>query len=244
MKAVLIYSWSKDPEAASVRSDGSVDFHNAKLAPGEDDPAALEVAKTISGELAAELVGLTIGDSDASWALARGVSHTTRVDAIPDYLDDAATAAVFASALRRLGEVGLVVIGDPDHRAGVAVTLAGLLGWPSIVGVHAASVRGGRVWAARPTDGREETVILSPPLVIGVVATGTDTRVPGMKEILGARKRPLDTVAGAELGLPLDEHVVLRGTRLPEVSGARMLGGSPQQAAASLVAALRSEGVL
>ena len=244
MKAVLIYAWSRDPEAASVRSDGSVDFHSAKMAPGEDDPAALDVATVISDALGAELVGLTIGDSDASWALARGVTQTTSVDAIPDYLDDAATAAVFAAAVRRLGEVELVVLGDPDHRAGVAVTLAGLLGWPSVVGVHAASVRDGRVCAVRRTGDREETLTLRPPLVIGVVATGTDARVPGMKEILAARKRPRETVAGAELGLPLDERVELRGTRLPEVSGARMLGGSPQEAAASLLAALRSEGVL
>ena len=244
MKAVVIYSWSRDPEAASVRSDGVVDFHNAKMAPGEDDPAALDLAKTITDELAAELVGLTVGDSDASWALARGVSHATRVEGIPDYVDDAATAAVLATAVRRLGDVGLVVIGDPDHRAGVPVTLAGLLGWPCLVGVHAASVRHGRVHAARRTGDREETVVLSLPVVIGVVATGADTRVPGMKEILVARKRPRDTVAGEELGVPVDDPVVLRGTRVPEASGARLLGGSPGQAASSLVSALRAEGVL
>ncbi len=244
MKAVVIYSWSRDPEAASVRSDGSVDFHRAKMAPGEDDPAALDVAKAMADELGAELVGLTVGDSDASWALARGASHTTRVDEVPDYLDDAATAAVLAAAVRRLGDVGLVVIGDPDRRAGVPVTLAGLLAWPSLVGIHAASVRGGRVHAARRTGDREETVMLSLPAVIGVVATGTDTRAPGMKEILGARKRPRDTVAAADLCVPLGEPVVLRGTRLPEASGARLLGGGSEQAAASLVTALRAEGVL
>ena len=244
MKVVVIYSWSRDPEAPSVRSDGSVDFHNAKMVPGEDDPAALDVAKEIADGLAAELVGLTVGDSDASWALARGVSHATRVDGIPDYVDDAATAAVLAAAVRRLGDVGLVVIGDPDRRAGVPVTLAGLLGWPGLVGVHAASVRHGRVHAARRTGDREETVVLSLPAVIGVVATGTDTRTPGMKEILVARKRPCDTVVGADLGVPENEPVVLRGTRLPEASGARLLGGSSGQVAASLVSALRAEGVL
>ncbi len=244
MKVVVVYSWSRDPEAASVRSDGAIDWHNAKMAPGEDDAAALDVAKAVADGLAVELAGLTVADSDASWALARGVSQTTQVSGVPDHIDDAATAAVLAAAVRRLDDVGLVVIGDSERRAGVGVTLAGLLGWPSLVGVHAATVRDGRVHAARRTGDREESVILAPPAVIGVTATGADTRAPGMKEILAARKRPCATVAGAELGAPVGETVVVSGTRLPAASGARLLDGGPGQAAAGLVSALRAEGVL
>ncbi len=66
MKVVVVYAWPRDPEAASVRSDGAIDWHNAKMAPGEDDAAALDVAKVVADGLGAELVGLTVADSDAS----------------------------------------------------------------------------------------------------------------------------------------------------------------------------------
>ncbi len=184
MKVVVVYSWSRDPEAASVRSDGAIDWHNAKMAPGEDDAAALDVAKAVADGLGVELAGLTVADSDASWALARGVSQTTQVSGVADHVDDAATAAVLAAAVRRLGDVGLVVIGDCERHGGVGVTLAGLLGWPSLVGVHDATVRDGRVLAARRTGDREESVVLG---VAGRDRGGRDgcgRRGPGMKEIL------------------------------------------------------------
>jgi hypothetical protein len=43
---------------------------------GEDDPAALAAATRIAADSAGEVVGLTIGDGDASWALARGVDRS------------------------------------------------------------------------------------------------------------------------------------------------------------------------
>ncbi len=51
-------------------------------------------------------------------------------------------------------------------------------------------------------------------------------------------------MAGAELGVPVGEPVVVSGTAPPAASGARLLDGGPGQAAAGLVAALRAEGVL
>ena len=43
MKIVVIYKWARDPEDAAVRGDGSVDWRGAKMAAGEDDPAAVAV---------------------------------------------------------------------------------------------------------------------------------------------------------------------------------------------------------
>ena len=38
----------RDPASAVVRADGTVDWRGAKMTPGEDDPAALAVAKAVA----------------------------------------------------------------------------------------------------------------------------------------------------------------------------------------------------
>jgi hypothetical protein len=47
MKTVAIDKWARDPEDSAVCADGSVDWHGAKMAAGDDDPAAIAGARTI-----------------------------------------------------------------------------------------------------------------------------------------------------------------------------------------------------
>jgi electron transfer flavoprotein beta subunit len=66
-----------------------------------------------------------------------------------------------------------------------------------------------------------------------------------MKEILAARKKPLEKITIAALGVTTDGGVRVRGTTLPEAVAARVIDGSdPPAAVEQLLAALRSEGVL
>ena len=58
MRVVIVYSWTRDTGAASVRADGSVDWRGARTAPGEDDPAALAVALRLAEDTGGEVTGL------------------------------------------------------------------------------------------------------------------------------------------------------------------------------------------
>jgi len=244
MKTVVVYKWARDVESAAVRSDGSVDWRNAKMTAGEDDPAALDAAKAIAAASGGTLTGLTIGDGDASWALARGVEQAVSVTDAPFLLDNAATAAIIAAAVRAVGNVDVVVIGDSEQYPGVAASLAGHLGWTGLLGVTTATARAGRVEAVRKAADVEETFSLATPVVLGVAAVGAESRTPGMKEMLAARKRPVTKLTVAELNLPPAVALVERGTRVPETTPARVFEGDPVTAADQLVAALRAEGVL
>ena len=244
MKIVVVFKWARDPEDAAVRSDGSVDWRGAKMAAGEDDPAAVAVGRGVATDSGCSVVGLTIGDGDASWALARGVEQVVAVPGAPSLADNAATADLLAAAIRWIGEVDVVVIGDAEAYLGVPAALAGVLGWPAVLGVSAATFADGRLVATRRIGDREQTVSLGLPAVLAVAAASAEKQLPGMKEVLAARKRPITTVALADLGLGLLDGLESRGTRVPEAGSARIFEGSPASTARQLVAALRADGVL
>ena len=243
MKAVFVYKWSRTAADALVRADGSIDWRNAKMAAGEDDPAALAAAVRIVAGSAGELVGLTIGDGAPSWALARGVESTWSVTDVPALADNARTAAVLAAAVRRIGDVDVVVIGDSRQEPGVSVALAGALGWPAVVGLESATWDGGRVVVTRRVGGEREHLSVPTPVVLGVAADADVDRIPGMKELLAARKRPVNRITVAELGAEIADATSL-GCQRPATTPARIFTGDPTETAGQLVAALRAEGVL
>lgn len=243
MKAVVVYKWSRNAADALVRADGSVDWRNAKMSPGEDDPAALAAALRLAGTGEVELSGLTIGDGDASWVLARGVESTWSVADAPALADNARTAGVLAAAVRRIGDVDVVVIGDSRQEPGVAAALAGRLGWTAVLAAQTAALVDGQVQVTRRIGDSRQTITARTPVVIGIAAEADLDKAPGMKELLAARKRPVNRLGLAELGVDARDVQVL-GHRRPEATPARLFGGDPAQAAGQLVSALRAEGVL
>ena len=62
MRIVVAYKWTCDPEEATVRADGTVDWSRAKPGLSAYDPVAMELARLLAGASGAELVGLTAGE--------------------------------------------------------------------------------------------------------------------------------------------------------------------------------------
>jgi len=244
VKSVVAYKWARDPEDAAVRSDGTVDWRGAKMTAGDDDPAAIAVATTLAAGAGATLVGLTIGDGDATWALARGIESAVSVPDAPFLADNAATAGILAAAVRSIGDVDLVVIGDAEAYPGVAAAIAGILGWPALLGVSEAAFADGRVVAVRRMGASEQTVDIGLPAVIGAVSASAEKQAPGMKEVLAARRRPVTAIPLATLGLAALDRVRSRATSVPETGTARIFDGDAAASATQLVAALRADGVL
>lgn len=244
MKIAVIYKWARDPEAATVRADGSVDWRGAKMMAGEDDPAALDAAKKMAETSNAQITGITIGDGDASWILARGVQETMSITDAPNLNDQAATAKILAAAVKKVGDVDVVAIGDPQPYSGVPTALAGELGYPVLLGLSTAKVEGDKIVATRKVGNEEKIITLTTPVVLAFAAESEEKKVPGMKEMLMARKRPITKLSIADLGLATDDHIKSLGSRAPEEKHARIFEGEPAEAAKQLVETLRKEGVL
>jgi electron transfer flavoprotein beta subunit len=244
MKIVVVFKWSRNPQDARVGSDGSVDWRGARLAVSDDDPAAIEVARSLAAT-GGEIVGLTIGDGDVAWAAARGASSTVVVADAQPHADAAATAAILAAAVQRLGGVDVVVVGDSAWDPGLPVALAGRLGWTTLAGVASAVPDGERLRVTRKWGDGTQVVDVAHPAVLAVSASRAEQHAPGMKEVLAGRKKPVTKLAVADLGVELAPAVTSRGTALPDAPAARLIDGAdPETAAAQLVAALRTEGVL
>jgi electron transfer flavoprotein beta subunit len=244
MTTVVVHTWARDPGNALVRPDGSVEWRSTKLMPGEDDPAAVATATAIAAGRGEDVVAVTLGSADPSWALARGATRAVVVTDAEAGADEAAVAAVLAAAVRTVDGADVVVIGDDEAHPGVAGALAGQLGWPAVLAASEARLVEGGIEVVRRVGDGVQTLGVVPPVVIGVLAAQAEAHVPGMKEQLAARKRPVQRVAMADLDVPVTVAATVSGSRLPQTQGARLFDGTPQEAAQALVAALRSEGAV
>lgn len=120
MKVVIAYKWGRDEEDALVYDDGSIKWKRDKLVASDDDAAAIACARSVAAATGGELVAATLGNGDASWALARGAVSAVSAEGLEPAVDEAQTAANLAAVVAEAGEADLVVIGDAQKSAGVA----------------------------------------------------------------------------------------------------------------------------
>lgn len=257
MKIVVAFKWAADPQEAIVAADGSVDFGRATLGISEYDPQAFEVGRRLADATGAELIGLTVGGPAATTPMARKAALSRGLDSLVTVtdpsLDGAAatqTGVVLAAAVARIGDVDLVLTGDSSVDLGaqlVPSVLAGVLGWPAVSQVTAVSGLSGDLRIERNQDGGTQVLLASGPVVVSIAADAVVPRIPGMKDILGAGRKPTTELAYASLAVaPLVESAVV-GRARPELKarqGKVIDGADPAAAAAELVAALRGSHVL
>ncbi len=243
MKISIAFKWARDPKDARISSSGNVDVSAARLKSSDDDAAAARVAGVLAGD--GEVVGITLGSGDLAWAAARGAAQTVVVTDADANLDAAATAAVLAAGVNHVGGVDVVVVGDGAWDLAVPVCIGSALGIPTVAGVVAAEQNGDRLTVIQRAESGTITLDVPTPCVLAVVAQRAEA-APGMRDVLAARKKPVEKVTTADLGVDAGAaRVSVRGIAKPEGGAVRMIDGADASAAATqLVAALRGEGVL
>lgn len=253
MAVVVAYKWAANPQDASVGSDGVVDWDRARPSISEYDPVAIALGRQIADATGAELVGVSAGTPAVATSMAkksamsRGLDRGIVVaeDEVPTW-NATQVGAALAALVRRVDGADLVITGEASIDESAKMTsalIAGFLGWPCFQGVCAVqrAANGWRVTQITPHGTRE--VEITGPAVVAATSDAVDTKVPGMKDILAAGKKTVEVVASSELGIaPAPVEVV--GRRAPErkVRKNRMFTGP--DAAAQLISALRSDGVL
>ena len=257
MKIAVAYKWAPNPQDAAVGPDGSVDWSRAKPAVSEYDPVAVEVGRRLADATGAELVGLSVGGPDVASPMAKKAALSRGLDSAVVVADDALAGAgttptgrALAALVQRLGDVDLVLTGDSSVDAGaqmVPVVLAGALGWPALTDVVAVSGTVGDLTVERAHAGGSQVLHVTGPVVLAVAADAVVPRVPGMKDILSAGKKPTEEVPLADLAgwqtAPV-EVVATAGPELKVRKGQVIDGADPAAAVTALVAALRADGVL
>jgi electron transfer flavoprotein beta subunit len=253
MAIVVLYKWTRNPQDAVVAVDGTVRWDRAKPALSEYDPVAIELGRHLADASGTHCVGVSVGGPEVASALARKAVLARGLDSALVIADEATSrwnatdvARALAHLVRRVGESSLVLAGDvsADEGAGIVPALtAGFLGWSCLQGVRGA-VSGPAGWQVEQlAPGGSRTVAVNGPLVASVATDAVTPRVPGVREILAAGKKPLDTVALDTVPAAASTPA-LSGSERPD--SAERLGRifKGDMAARELAAALRADGVL
>ena len=93
MTIVVAYKWAPNPQDATVRSDGTVDFSRAKPTISEYDPVAFELARRVADACGAQVVGVTVGGTSSDTSLARKAALSRGLDRLVIVADDALAGA-------------------------------------------------------------------------------------------------------------------------------------------------------
>lgn len=243
MKKVIVFKCSRNPQDARVSASGDIMWNGAKAAASDDDPAAMEIVKALADEQ--DIVGITTGDGKSDWAAARGAASTIVIEDVTAETDGLVAAKAVAAAVKSLGDVDVVAIGDSDWDRTIATALIGQLQWPTYANVTEVECQGESYRLTCKTAEGMQIVETKAPVLICAKALSKEANVPGMKQTLAARKKPVEKVSTSSLGIATEAKAKVMGTRLPEGAACTIIDGAdPAAACEKLLAALRDDGVL
>ena len=207
MNIVVAVKVVPDDQDIQVTAAGELDMSKAHQTISAYDLNAIEAA----AQLAASNEGSTVNVVTAGGAaiddsklkkniLARGVDQLFMVadDAVAD-MDAHATAACLAAQIGALDACDVVICGDgsADNYAQQGdVQLAAAMGVPCVNGAVKIEAGADALTVERKLEDVVEVVEVPLPCVIAVSPDVALPRIPGMKDILKAGKKPMD-VSGA-----------------------------------------------
>ena len=229
----------------SIAGDGKgIDPSGLKYDMSDFDGYAVELAlrlveKAGQGEVVVVSLGPDGVQETLRKALSMGATRAVQLkaDAVP--FDGAATAAALAA---ELGEGGydLVLFGrmatDTANQT-VGPMVAHRLGVPCVTSIIELDMADGRGTAKRALEGATETVEFPLPAVLTIDEGIARARLPSLKGIMAAKKKPLETKP-AQLG---DVKLTVETMALPPERAAGRIVGEGPDAVPELVRLLQHE---
>jgi electron transfer flavoprotein beta subunit len=230
-----------------IGADGqSIDEAGLKFVPNPYDEFALEEALKLreaegagaAGEIVAITVGTEASQETLRTALATGADRAVLLQASGS-ADGLAIARALAEELKG-GNYDLILFGKlavDDYNHQVGVMTAELLELPCVTAISKLSVAGGKLEAEREIEGGIETATASLPAVLTCDKGLNTPRLPSLKGIMAAKKKPLEakpvTLGAASL--------TSLGLALPAERKAGRIVGEGADAVPELVRLLRQE---
>ncbi|WP_329235535.1 electron transfer flavoprotein subunit beta/FixA family protein [Streptomyces canus] len=200
------------PDATADRTfteDGTTDRASVDSLLSELDEYAVEQALRLAeSDADAEISYLTVGPDDARDALRKALAmggdaaiHVTDEDI--EGSDAFGTSLVLAKAIERHGfDLVLCGMASTDGTMGVLpALLAERLGVPAVTHLEDLAIEDGTVTGRREGDGATVRIQGDLPAVVSVTDRSGDPRYPSFKGIMAAKKKPVETLGLADLGI-------------------------------------------
>ena len=227
-----------------VKADGSgVETAGVKMSMNPFDEIAVEEAvrlkeKGVATEIVVVSMGLPQCAETIRTALAMGADRGILVETDVE-LQPLAVAKMLKALAVKEGP-GLILMGkqaiDDDMNA-TGQMLAALLGWPQGTFASRIAIEGGKLTVTREIDGGLETLELDMPCIVTTDLRLNEPRYASLPNIMKARKKPIETIKPADLGV--DPAPRLRMVSVMEPP--KRVAGKKVGSVADLVQKLRTE---
>jgi electron transfer flavoprotein beta subunit len=194
----------------SINSDRTVNLGKADLKISQYDLNAMEAGAALAAAGGGTVIALSAGDKKSTEnskvrkdILSRGPDSLVLVgdDSLAGALPDR-TADVLAGAAKKVG-FDLILCGEGSgdlYAQQVGILLGEKLGVPCINAVSKISVDGGSARVERSLEDEVEVLDLPLPAVLSVTTDINTPRIPSMKAILAAGKKPVTLYSAQDAG--------------------------------------------
>ncbi|MSO91446.1 MAG: electron transfer flavoprotein subunit beta/FixA family protein [Acetobacteraceae bacterium] len=227
-----------------VKADNTgIETAGVKMSMNPFDEIAVEEAvrlkeKGVATEIVAISLGVAACGETIRTALAMGADRGILVETDAD-LQPLAVAKLL-KAIADKEQPGLIILGKQaidDDMSATGQMLAALLGWAQGTFASKLVVEGETITVTREVDGGLETVALNLPAIITTDLRLNEPRYASLPNIMKARKKTIDNVKPADLGVDPTPRL----TVLKVVEPAKRQAGTKVGSVQELVEKLRSE---
>ena len=229
-----------------VKPDGSgVETNNVKMSMNPFDEIAVEEAirlREAGDKGVEEIVAVSIGPQKAQetlrTALAMGADRAILVKT-DETVEPLAVAKTLKAVIEKEGPelviLGKQAIDDDCNQTGQM--LAALLGWPQATFASKLDAVDGGLHVTREVDGGLQTLSMPLPAIVTTDLRLNEPRYASLPNIMKAKKKPLEEMAPADLGVDLAPRLkVLNTVEPPERQG-----GVKVESVQELIDKLRNE---
>ena len=214
LKCMVCYKWTLDERDIKISpEDLSLDTSRAKGKISDFDRNAIEEGARIAEQHGATLHALSYGTAAVKESLkdvlSRGPAAVYWIaDPSATTADACVTANVLAAAIRKLGPYDIILCGEGSSdlfNQQTGTRLAAILGLPCVTYVEKLTVEGDTVKATRKLADCTEVATVKCPVILSVLHQINKPRIPSLKQVLAAGKKPKKEITITDLGLKPEE---------------------------------------
>lgn len=228
-----------------VKADESgVETANVKMSMNPFDEISIEEAIRLKEagavtEVIAVSIGTTQSQETIRTALAMGADRGILIETADSGVEPLAVAKLLKAVMDKedpdLVLVGKQAIDDDSNQT--AQMLAALNSWPQATFVSKIELSEGSMKATREVDGGLEIIEVKLPAVVSVDLRLNEPRYASLPNIMKAKKKPLDIMTSADLGVDITPRMKTIKVCEPEKRASGIIVGS----VAELVEKLKSD---
>lgn len=255
---IVCYKWVLDEQDIKITSSLDLDTSRAKKKISEYDKNAIECATKLLETYGGSLTTLTYGGKDVKSSLKDALSRgPEKALWITDDNADKADAYVSANALaagiqNAASDYDIVICGDSSSDVctqQVAARLAAALGVPVLTNVIGIEMDGTTVKASRRVGDNIEVIAVNGKVVLSILPEAASPRIPSLKQVMAAGKKPNTELKVADLGLAAEKLApknTVKGIKAYVMTRKNVIfkDGSAADKVNQLVAALSKESLI